>query len=241
MKFLNIEHKKLFEELFADNQITFDKSIEAISEKEAIEVLLRKTGREGIENLIKYLNKKDYYTAPASTKFHGNYAGGLAEHSLNVCAILNRENKVNNGGLRNDTVIISALMHDLCKVDFYVTEMKNVKTYLTDENRDKYRGCRIQSERVNGIERTFVWVPTEVYKAEDKFPLLHGPKSLYLLQKCMQVTDEEALLISWHMGPFANLTNDNYGFNTAVDFQPSVALMYVADFLASSLYEITKK
>lgn len=241
MKFLNIEHKKLFEELFADNQITFDKSIEAVSEKEAIEVLLRKTRREGIEPLIKYLDKHGFYTAPASTRFHGNYAGGLAEHSLNVCAVLNRENKINNGGLSNETVIISALMHDLCKVDFYITEMKNVKTYLTDENRDKYRGCRIQSERVNGIERTFVWVPTEAYGVEDNLPLPHGPKSLYILQSFVKVTREEAFLITWHMGPFANLTGDNYGFNTAVDYQPSVALMYVADFLASSLYEITKK
>ena len=240
MKFLNIEHKKLIEELFADNQITFDKSIEAVSEKEAIEVLLRKTRREGIEPLIKYLDKHGFYTAPASTKFHGNYRGGLAEHSINVCALLNRENKINNGGLSNDTVIISALMHDLCKVDFYVKEIKNVKTYLTDENRSKYKGFQIKHEEVEGVERSFVWVPTEGYSVEDSLPLPHGSKSLYILQSFIKVTREEAFLITWHMGPYANFANDTYGFNKAVEYQPSVALMYVADFLASSLYEVTK-
>lgn len=95
---------------------------------------MSKVNRDGVDKLLSYLEKHDYYTAPASTRFHGNHEGGLAEHSINVCALLFKENRAHNAGLSDETIIISALMHDLCKVDFYAKDFKNVKTYLNEEN-----------------------------------------------------------------------------------------------------------
>ena len=47
--------------------------------------LLKNTKRENIDKLIEWLEKEtDFFSAPASTKYHLNYEGGLLVHSLNV-------------------------------------------------------------------------------------------------------------------------------------------------------------
>lgn len=240
MKFINETHYNLIKEMLDGFGVQFDKSIEAVSTKDIIVALMLKVNRDGVVKLLDYLDKHGFYSAPASTRFHGNFTGGLAEHSLNVCALLYQQNRLFNGGLSDETVILTSLMHDLCKVDFYTTEIKNVKTYITEENKNELRGYQIKKETVCGVEREFCWVPTEAYAIEDQMPLPHGSKSLYILQGFIKVTREEAFLITWHMGPYGNLADSQYGFNNAVEYQPSVALMYMADFLASSLYEIKK-
>lgn len=238
MKIINKEHHQLITEMLNGFNIRFDKSIEAVSTKEIVTALMSKVNRDGVLNLLNFIDKHGYYTAPASTRFHGNYEGGLAEHSINVCAMLYRENKANNGGLTDENIIVCSLMHDLCKLDFYTTEIKNVKTYITDDNRNELKGYMVKYEKVNGVERPFCWVPTESYSVDEQLPLPHGPKSVYILKGYIDVKREEALMISWHMGPYANLASEPYGFNNAVEHQTSIALMYVADFLASSLYEV---
>ena len=94
--------------------------------------LLRSTNREGIEELIKFLENSDFFTAPASTKFHGDYEGGLLEHSLKVYDILCE--KVKNPGIElnvsEDTLKIVALLHDICKVNFYKIDYRNAKNAL---------------------------------------------------------------------------------------------------------------
>ena len=75
--------------------------------------------RDGIDSLIEWLENSDFFTAPASTRFHGNYAGGLCEHSLNVHRELTRLNDVYNLGYSNETITIVSLFHDLCKVNYY--------------------------------------------------------------------------------------------------------------------------
>lgn len=239
MKFINENHYNLIKEMLDGFGVQFDKSIEAVSTKDIIVALMLKVNRDGVMKLLDYLDKHGFYDAPASTRFHGNYKGGLADHSLNVCAMLYNENKVHNGGLSNETIIISSLMHDLCKVDFYVTEIKNVKKYVTEENKNEFKGLHIKHETIGDTTYDFCWVPTEAYSVQEQMPLPHGSKSLYILQGFIKVTREEAFLITWHMGPYANISGDNYGFNNAVDYQPSVVLMYTADLLASSLYETT--
>lgn len=240
MHFINKEHFNLIKEMLDSLSIKFEKSIEAVSTKEIVTALMSKVNRDGVDKLLSYLEKHDYYTAPASTRFHGNHEGGLAEHSINVCALLFKENRAHNAGLSDETIIISALMHDLCKVDFYAKDFKNVKTYINEENEKDLKGFKILYEKVAGQELRYCWVPTEVYVTSDQMPLPHGSKSLYILQGFIKVTREEAFLITWHMGPYGNVTNYEFGFNDAVAYQPTVALMYVADFLASSLYEVTK-
>ncbi len=90
--------------------------------------LLKRVDREGIDRLLEFLEKTDFFTAPASTRFHNNFEGGLAEHSLNVYKELK--------GLTNDewpeeTIIIIGLLHDICKVNNYKVEMRNKKDQET--------------------------------------------------------------------------------------------------------------
>lgn len=224
MEFINNDHKALIERMF--NHYGFAENPETMTTKEIVELLFTKVKRVGVDKLLEYLASHDYYTAPASTKFHGNYAGALASHSINVCALLTDLNEKYQGGLFDETVILSALMHDLCKVDFYTKEFRNQKVYKENGKKSDAGG-------------RFDWEAVEVYTVEDKMPLGHGEKSLYMLQGFIKVTREEAFLIRWHMGPFSSA--NEYDFNNAVQYQHSVALMYTADFLASSLYEITVK
>ena len=86
--------------------------------------LLNKVNRDGIERLIEFLDKTDFYTAPASTRFHNNFEGGLAEHSLNVYKELKN---LTQGEWSEETLIIVGILHDICKVNNYKVEMRNKK------------------------------------------------------------------------------------------------------------------
>ena len=70
-----------------------DVDVDVTPAKVIFMALLRSTGREGIEKLLSYLEKSDFFEAPASTKFHGNYKGALCVHSLGVAALLLEKNK----------------------------------------------------------------------------------------------------------------------------------------------------
>ena len=96
--------------------------------------LLRSTKREGIENLISFLEKTDFFTAPASTRFHGSYEGGLLEHSMKVYEILNYKlkNNVIDLFVPEDTIIIVALLHDICKANFYKVDIQNIIVIYDD-------------------------------------------------------------------------------------------------------------
>ena len=97
--------------------------------KEEFLKILRTVDREGIEDLIKFMESTDFFTAPASTRFHGNYAGGLVEHSMKVYEIL--VEKVKNSSKKievsDDTLKIVALLHDICKANFYKIDYRNAK------------------------------------------------------------------------------------------------------------------
>ena len=98
--------------------------------KEKFIQLLRKTNREGIEDLINFIEEKtDFFTAPASTRFHGSHEGGLLEHSMKVYEILDYKIKNNVIDLHvpEDTIIIVSLLHDICKVNFYKVDYRNAK------------------------------------------------------------------------------------------------------------------
>ncbi len=95
-----------------------------VTVKNEIESLLKSVNREGIEKLIEFLEKTDFYTAPASTRYHNNFEGGLAEHSLNVYRALK---ELTNGEWPEETIIIVGLLHDICKVNNYKVEMRNKK------------------------------------------------------------------------------------------------------------------
>ena len=100
--------------------------------KEEFLKLLRSVKRDGIEDLIKFIESTDFFTAPASTRFHGDYEGGLVAHSLKVYEIL--KEKVVNASIKidvsEDTIKIVALLHDICNIiqlmiEFHMDMEKN--------------------------------------------------------------------------------------------------------------------
>lgn len=157
--------------------------------------------REGIDKLLAWLEKSDFFTAPASTRFHGAHEGGLVEHSLNVY-----EQLVN--GNPTETTAIVSLLHDLCKTDYYTVSTRNVKE--------------------NGV-----WVQKPYYTVDDKFPYGHGEKSVFMIERFMRLTNEEAFAIRFHMGEY----NDP---NTGKAFEkyPLALLLHQADERATFMMEV---
>ena len=175
-----------------------------------IDATLRSLKRPGIGNLADWLKTTDFYRAPASTRYHLNYPGGLALHSLNVFHRLQALVAAGLVALDPETVAISALLHDLCKAGFYGTETRNVK---------------IDGE----------WRPVEVWTVRDAFPVGHGEKSCYYIQRYIQLTEEEYAMIRLHMGPEPGKYPDPFGA-CAAKF-PGVAALHIADLEAAFLVE----
>ena len=187
--------------------------------KELFIKILRKTERSGIENVLNWLEKTDFYTAPASARFHGCFEGGLLLHSLNVYDVLRSINDgiVNSGyvegyhGLPFETIAIAALLHDVCKVNFYT----KIKRWRKDENQR--------------------WEQYDTWGYEEQEPLGHGEKSVIILQRLgLYLSSREIYMIRWHMGGFDENAK-NCG--SAMNKYPSIALMHAADLIATNLLE----
>jgi len=170
--------------------------------------------RVGKESLLEYLEVSDFFTAPASTMFHGAYEKGLIHHSLGVFDIAKELNETLDLGFSLETIAICALFHDVCKANYYVKEIRNKK--------------------INGK-----WHELEVWGVKDQLPMGHGEKSVYLITKYMKLTDEEALAIRWHLGPSDPGVHFNYpsGFCQKQAFKENklVALIHIADMTESYL------
>ena len=154
------------------------------AKEEFIEIYRSNIHREGSEALLDYLeNKSDFFTAPASTRYHGAHPGGLCEHSLNVyhclCDYLARPRVQELYGVEvsQESIAIAALLHDVCKTDFYALSMRNVKN-----------------------EQTGQWEKKPYYTIDEKLPYGHGEKSVYIISGFMRLTRPEAMAIRWHMG-----------------------------------------
>lgn len=192
------------------------------------ESLLRSTEREGIEDLISYLRKSDFYTAPASAKYHSCHEGGLIEHSLNVYDCL--KNKVLNPtwheillDVPGESLIISALLHDFCKHDFYAVDYKNQKVY-SDHGKKSDAGGR------------FDWESVPYYKYENNHPLGHGEGSVIMLQQFIKLKPIELYAIRWHMG--FSVPKDEYGdLGEAIKKYPFIVALNSADLEATYLLE----
>lgn len=158
--------------------------------RKSIVALLQQTKRKGVADLLKYLDETDFYLAPASTRFHAAYDGGLAYHSLMVCeAALSLYTSFYPQLLENtdwlerevteDSIILTALLHDLCKIDTYVPGFRNVKDDATGK-----------------------WEKVPTYTRDPQLAMGHGGKSVYIVQKFIEITDLEAQAIYWHMGAY---------------------------------------
>lgn len=172
--------------------------------------------RDGIDKLLNWLEKSDFYKAPASSRFHLSCPGGLLKHSLNVFDRLEQLYsgvKIPNIGSLSDgyseTIAIVSLFHDLCKVNFYKSGTRNVKN-----------------------EETGQWEKVPSYEVEEKFSCgEHGAKSAYLVSQFMKLTPEEFTCISAHMGMYDRYPGD-YSLNKAYEQFPLALLLHTADNLA---------
>ena len=192
---------------------------------------MAKVKRPGIDKLMDYIRKSDFYTAPASTKFHLSCESGLLQHSLNVLDALRgllREEQTNEDGtkawfytvagtsvaqVKDESVILIALLHDICKTYFYSTSTRNVKN-----------------------EKTGKWEKVPFYTVSDLMPLGHGPKSAMLIKNYIKLTSEEMYAIWWHMG-FTDQHTDTMSLAAAIQKYPIVWALHTADMMASNFME----
>lgn len=175
--------------------------------------LLKKVNRAGVEDLITFLMESDFFTAPASTKYHGNHDEGLAAHSLNVFKTFERKVKGYKLIVPEESVIIAGLLHDVCKVNFYAKEQK----WRKDENNK--------------------WESYESFGVKDEFPFGHGEKSVTILQDFIKLTDQEKMLIRWHMGAWEP-QESRAKMSEAMDIYPEIVLLQTSDQEVSRLIDI---
>ena len=183
--------------------------------EEKIIELLKSTNREGIDKLITFLQKSDFFKAPASTRFHGSFEGGLVEHSMKVYEIL--KHKVQNSimplNISEESIILIALLHDICKVNFYKVDYRNAKNALG------------------------VWEKVPYYTVDDTIPYGHGEKSVMMITEYIKLTSEEKYAIRWHMG--YTEPKELYGtIGEAYKKYPIALLMHEADLEATYFYNI---
>lgn len=183
--------------------------------KEKFLELLRSIQREGIEDLIKFIESTDFFKAPASTRFHGNFEGGLLQHSLKVYELLQEKLKhipvpMN---ISEDTIKIVALLHDICKVNYYKVDYRNAKNELG------------------------VWEKVPYYTVDDTIPYGHGEKSVMMITEYMKLTVEEKYAIRWHMG--LSEPKELYGtLSQAFGKYPLALMLFEADLEATYLFDV---
>ena len=174
----------------------------------------------------------DFFTAPASTRYHGAYAGGLCEHSLDVYYMavklaeameddIQRQYTALNRKYEKEqfmeSLTIASLFHDICKVNFYTISFRNVKN------------------KTNGQ-----WESKPFYSIDERFPFGgHGSKSVYILQYYLRdLKKEEAIAINCHMG-FSDASEHVNTIAQSFHFSPLAWIIHVAD--EASIYLIDER
>ena len=181
------------------------------------EIFSKHIKRDGAREIFNYLKGTDFFTAPASVRRHSSYHGGLVEHHVKVyhrfCKLLEGEYGKEWLDKNHESVAIIALLHDVCKINCYKTEMRNTK--------------------VDGA-----WVQKPYFAYEDSLPYGHGEKSVYIISGYMKLTRDEAFAINWHMGGFDPRNSNGLSPCGAAFYQfPIAAIFHAADFLTTYLDE----
>lgn len=195
----------------SESQMSIDKVKMSNLWNEYCELLLS-TKRPGIEKLIEWLEKTDFRAAPASTRYHGSYPHGLIEHSINTYKEAKKQKAlVKLFDLSDETLIITSLLHDICKVEFYEIEMRNKKDELG------------------------VWQSVPYYTVNDLYPIGHGSKSVILAQNFIKLDEVEIAMIINHMG-FRSGRDDREVSDLFSKFPESLVL-HIADMTATYVVE----
>lgn len=182
-----------------------------MTNKERFLDLCSKINREGVNELLKWLENSDFFYCPASARFHGSYPGGLLEHSLNVYDELIRLSRAYpEVNITEESVIVISLFHDLCKVNLYAAEKRNRKN-------------------AQGV-----WESYDAYIHNEKLHYGgHGSKSVFILQNYIKLTTEEAVAINCHMSSW----DGNKEVGSAFEQFPVAWLLHVADESATYIKE----
>lgn len=195
---------------------------------ERFETTLLSTEREGVDRLVDFIRKSDFYTAPASTRYHNCHEGGLLEHSLNVYDCLTK--KVDNPTWHQYLITVDPesrkivpLLHDLCKSYMYITEYKNKKVYSESGKKSDEVG-------------RFDWVSVPGYTTDDRIPYGHGEKSVMMIEEYMKLLPVERYAIRWHMG-FTEPKENYNALSTAMRKYPLILAMHEADLEATYMLE----
>lgn len=179
-----------------------------------IEIYKKNITREGSDKLLDWLQTTDFFTAPASSKFHCACVYGLVMHSLNVYDVI-MEKHFDTLSENKESFTIVSLLHDLCKANFYKEGTRNVKN-----------------------EQTGQWEKVPYYMVEDAFPYGHGEKSVYLIERFLRLKPAEATAIRWHMGGFDDSVRaGGFTMSIAYDKYPIAVKMHLADLEATYLRE----
>ena len=193
------------------------------AKKEFIKLYTTNIKREGADKLLEWLcDKSDFFEAPASSKYHNAFEGGLCAHSLNVARRLKLlvdtekklyPNKESVTHITDESVIICGLLHDICKANFYKVDFRNKK-----EDGE--------------------WVRVPYYTIDEELPYGHGEKSVYIINGYMRLTREEALAINWHMGGYdTRVKGGDYSISAAFEKYPLAVMTHIADIQAAYLDE----
>jgi len=179
--------------------------------EEFIEIYQENIKRPGSRELLEWLQKTDFFSAPASTKYHCACENGLVMHSLSVYHVL-MEKHFDGEKDNPESFAVCALLHDLCKAQFYKVSTRNVKN-----------------------DETGQWEKQPYYSVEDSFPYGHGEKSVFLIERFMRLKIDEAMAIRWHMGGF----DDNGGFSVSLAYEkyPIAVKLHLADLESTYLRE----
>ena len=179
-----------------------------------ISIYQEHNSREGSKELLEWLQTTDFFTAPASTKFHCACTGGLVQHSVKVYQVM-MEKHFEEGADNPESFAVCALLHDLCKAQFYKCSTRNVKN-----------------------EETGQWEKQPYFSVEDMFPYGHGEKSVFLIERFMRLKTSEAMAIRWHMGGFDDTAKSGgYAISNAFDKYPIAVKLHLADLESTYLRE----
>ena len=181
--------------------------------EEFLSIFSQHVPRPGADKLLAWLDTTDFFRAPASTRFHGACAGGLLMHSLNVYHCL-REHYFEPGD-SEESFALCALLHDVCKANFYKPGTRNVKNEATGQ-----------------------WEKVPTFTIEDAFPYGHGEKSVFLIERFVRLKPAEAVAIRWHMGGFDDAARGGcFAISQAYDQYPLAVKLHLADLEATYLKE----
>lgn len=170
--------------------------------------------RAGSAELLAWLQTTDFFTAPASTKFHCACLGGLVQHSVSVYHVM-REKHFDPNEDNEESFAICALLHDVCKAQFYKKGMRNFKN-----------------------EETGQWEKRPYYSIDDSYPYGHGEKSVFLVERFMRLKTSEAIAIRWHMGGFDDaVKGGSFSISQAFEKYPLAVKLHLSDLESTYLRE----